>query len=138
MSDGAPRDIRFVKAEVDVVPGERCQAVVEVEDSGSRVFSATAQGGASQADQMRAVARAAADALSTMFDAEGVQVRVRGVQLVEAFAQTIVIVSLAASKGDYTQMLLGVSDGGDELVRATAVAVLNATNRFLGRNVKPG
>ena len=138
MSDGAPRDIRFVKAEVDVVPGERCQAVVEVEDSGSRVFSATAQGGARQADQMRAVARAAADALSTRFEADGVQVRVRGVQLVEAFAQTIVIVSLAASKGDYTQMLLGVSDGGDELVRATAVAVLNATNRFLGRNVKPG
>ena len=134
MPDGEPRAVRFVRAEVDVVPGEQCQAVVEVEGSRSEVFSATAQGGSSQADQLRAVARAAADALSEMFDTDGVRVRVRGVQLVEAFAQTIVVVSLAASKGERAQILLGVSDGGDELVRATAVAVLNATNRFLGRN----
>lgn len=134
MSDGAPRTIRFVRAEVDVVSGEQCQAVVEVQGSRSGVFSATAQGGSGQADQLRAVARAAADALSEMFDSERVRVRVRvrGVQLLDAFAQTIVVVSLAASMGERTHMLLGVSDGGDELVRATAFAVLKATNRFLG------
>ena len=133
MSDGAPRAIRFARAEIDVVPGEQCQAVVEFEGPRSEVFSATAQGGAGQSDQLRAVARAAADALSEAFDSEGVRIRVRGVQLVEAFAQTIVVVSLAASMGERTQTLVGVSDGGDELVRATAVAVLNATNRFLSR-----
>ena len=58
--------------------------------------------------------------------------RVRGVQLVEAFAQTVVIVSLAVSKGARTQFLLGVTDGGDDPTKATALAVLNATNRFLG------
>jgi hypothetical protein len=133
MSDGAPRAIRFVEAEVDIVPDEQCQAVVKFEGSSSNPVTATAQGGSGQADQLRAVARAAADAVSEMFDTEGVRVRVRGVQLVEAFAQTIIVVSLAASKGPRTQMLLGVSDGGEDLTRATAVAVLNATNRFLGQ-----
>ena len=134
MSDGAPRAIRFVRAQVDVVPGEQCEAVVEFEDSRSVVFSVKAQGGSSQADQLRAVARATADVLAQMYDVESVRIRVRGVQLVEAFAQTIVVVALAASMGARKQMLLGVSDGGDDLVRATALAVLNATNRFLGKD----
>ena len=133
MSDGAPRAIRFVRAQIDVTPDEPCKALVEIERSGSELFTGTAEGGSSQADQLRAVARAAADAVSEVFEAEGARVRVRGVQLVEAFAQTVVIVSLAVSKGARTQYLLGVTDGSDDPAKATALAVLNATNRFLAR-----
>ncbi len=132
MPDGAPRAIRFVRAELDVTPGGPCRALGEIERSGSELFTGAAEGGNSQADQLRAVARAAADAVSEVFEAEGARVRVRGVQLVEAFAQTVVIVSLAVSKAARTQFLLGVADGGDDATKATALAVLNATNRFLG------
>ncbi len=132
MSDGTPRTIRFVRAQIDVIPGETCKALVEFERSNSELFTGTAEGGSSQADQLRAVARAAADAVSAVFKAEGTRVRVRGVKLVEAFAQTVVIVSLAVSQGVRNQSLLGVTDGGDDPVKATALAVLNATNRFLG------
>lgn len=127
----SPRAIRFLKAQVDVAD-ERCTAVVALERAGVGVFTGTAQGGSGEADQLRAVARAAADAVSDVFKSEGAQVRVRGVQSVDAFAQTVVIVSLAASRGTRNQPLLGVSDGSADLTRATALAVLNATNRFLG------
>ena len=133
MSDGAPRAIRFVRAQIDILPGDQCQALIQLERPGSGVFTGTAQSGSSQADQLRAVARATADALSEVFEAERAKVLVRGAQLVEVFTQTVVIVSLAASKGARTQSLLGVCEGGGDLARAAALAVLNATNRFLGR-----
>jgi len=55
------------------------------------------------------------------------------VQQVEAFAQTIVVVSLIASRGGNTQTLLGVCDVASDPARGVALAVLNGTNRFLGR-----
>ena len=133
VADGARRAIKFVRAQVDVLPGEQCQALVQIESLDSGVVTATAQGGSSQADQLRAVARATSDALGEAFEAQGASVRVRSVQLVETITQTVVLVSLAASKETRTQSLLGVSDGTNDPAAATALAVLNATNRFLGR-----
>jgi hypothetical protein len=78
------------------------------------------------------VSRAAAEAVSEAFDADGIRVRVRGIQSVEAFGQTIVIASVAASFGGKTQTLLGICDDGKDPSRAAALAVLSATNRFLG------
>ena len=132
MTDGASRAIKFVRAQIDPLPDERCQALVQVERAGLGPTTGTAQGGSGQADALRALARAAADALSEAYEAEGVKVRVRGVQQVEAFAQTVIIVSLAATRGEETRSLLGVCDGTGDPARATALAVLNGTNRFLG------
>ncbi len=134
MGDGAPRAIRFVRAQVNVVAGESCKAEVEVESQGVGTFTATAQGGVSERDQLRAVARATSDALSDAFEAQGARVRVIGVQLVDAVAQTAVVVSLAASRGAHTKTLLGVCDSTGDPAKATALAVLNATNRFLGKD----
>jgi hypothetical protein len=132
MAEGFPRTIRFVRAEVDVVAGESCTAVVEVESQGAGTFTGTAQGGVTEQDQLRAVARATSDALSDAFEAQGARVRVIGVQLVDTVTQTAVVVSLAASKGAHTKTLLGICDGTSDPAKATALAVLNATNRFLG------
>ncbi|MBI2615116.1 MAG: hypothetical protein HYW52_05485 [Gemmatimonadetes bacterium] len=109
MTDGASRDIRFLRAQIDPLPDDRCQALVQVERVGLGPTTGTAQGGGGQADALRAVARAAADALSEAYDAEGVKVRVRGVQQVEAFGQIVIIVSLAATRGAETRSLLGGS-----------------------------
>jgi hypothetical protein len=132
MPEGAARAIRFVRAQIDPLPDDRCQAIVQLERPGAEVSTGTAQGGSGQTDGLRAVARATADALSECYEGEGVRVRVRGVQVLEAFGQNVVIVSLAASKGAESRSLLGVCDGTGDLARATALAVLNGTNRFVG------
>ena len=132
MPGSEPRAIRFVRAQVDV-QGETCQAVVELESLESGAFVGTAQGGLSDTDRLRAVARATSDALSDAFEAKNARVRVVNVQLVEGVMQTVVVVFLSASRGADTQSLLGVCDGTNDRTTATALAVLNATNRFLGR-----
>ena len=133
MSDYAPRMIRFVRANVDVAV-DSCTAEVEVETAGIGCFVGSAQGGISEADQLRAVARATADALSDAFDAHNAKVRVLGVQVVDAVPHNAVMVTLAASKGTHNSTLLGICDGDThDTPKATALAVLNATNRFLSR-----
>ena len=133
MNDFAPRIIRFVRANVDVA-GNGCTAEVEVETPDLGYFVGSAQGGISEADQLRAVARATADALSDAFDAHNAIVRVLGVQVVDAVPHNAVMVTLAASKGTHNSTLLGICDGDThDTPKATALAVLNATNRFLSR-----
>jgi hypothetical protein len=132
MPEKLPRAIRFVRAQIDALPDQRSQALVQVERPDVGLSTATAQGGSGQADVLRAVARATADALSDAYETDGVRVRVRGVQQIEAFTQPVVIVSLVATKGAESRTLLGVCDGSGDLPRATALAVLNGTNRFLG------
>ncbi len=131
MNGHAPRTIRFVSATVDVAAGS-CTARVEVETPDLGCFVGSAQGGNSDADQLRAVARATADALSEAFDAHNARVRVLGVQAVDALPHNAVIVTLAASKGTDNRTLFGICDGNaHDIPKATALAVLNATNRFL-------
>ena len=133
LSDYAKRIIRFVRANV-VVATETCTAEVEVESPGFGSFVGSAQGGISAADQLRAVARATADALSDAFEADNARVRVIGVQVVDVVPHSAVMVRLAASKGTHNRTLLGVCDGDThDTPTATALAVLNATNRFLSR-----
>lgn len=131
MSDHAPRTIRFVRAKLDV-DVDRCTAEVEVEAPGLGRFAGSAQGGISEPDKLRAVARATADALSDAFEAHNAKVRVLGVQVVDAVPHRAVLVTLAASKGTHNRTLLGICNGDShDIPKATALAVLNATNRFL-------
>jgi hypothetical protein len=133
MTDHAPRTIRFVRANVDVA-ADSCTAEVEIETPGLGYFVGSAQGGISKADQIRAVARATADALSDAFDAHNAKVRVLGVQVVDAVPHNAVMVTLAGSKGTHNRILLGICDSNThDVPKATALAVLNATNRFLSR-----
>jgi hypothetical protein len=126
------RAIRIVRTQIDPLPGERCQALIQVERPDVGLGTGTAEGGNGTADILRSVARATADALSEAYADAGVRIRVRGVQQFEAFAQQVVVVSLVATKGADSRNLLGVCDGSGDLYRATALAVLNGTNRFLG------
>jgi hypothetical protein len=132
MAEKIPRAVRFVRAQIDPLPGERCQAVVQIERPDAGPGTGTAEGGNSPADVLRSVARATADALSEAYGNEGVRIRVRGVQQFEAFAQQMIVVSLVATRGVEQRNLLGVCDGTGDPYRATALAVLNGTNRFLG------
>ena len=106
--------------------------MVQVSGLDAEPRTGRAAGGAAPLEMLRTVARAAADAVSAGHTGAGTAVRVRGIQQVEAFGQVVIIVSIAATRGDKSQQLLGVCDGSDDLARAAALAVLNATNRFLG------
>ena len=132
MTGKAQRLIRFVRAEVKPLTDESCEATVEIEHRGVGAFTATASGPIDQQDQLRAVARATSDALSDAFLARGVKVRVVSVQLVESLTQRTVLVTLAVSRGTDQQTLFGVCDATGDLAKAAALAVLHATNRYLG------
>jgi hypothetical protein len=123
--------IRFIRASLDLGIDSSI-AVVEVETPGLGRFVGSAQGGIGEADQLRTVARATADALSEAFEAHNAKVLVLGVQLVQALPHSAVMVTLAASKGTDNRTLIGVCDSdAHDTTKATALAVLNATNRFL-------
>jgi hypothetical protein len=133
MSDYAPRSIRFVRANLDVA-ADSCTADVEVATPGPGYFAGAAKGGISEADKLRTVARATADALSEAFDAHNAKVRILSVQVVDSIPHNAVLVTIAASKGARSQTLLGICDRDThDIAKATALAVLNATNRFLSR-----
>lgn len=132
MSDQAPRSIRFLHAQVERPAPDRCRAVVEVAGPDAAPRLGSAEGGTAPLEMLRTVARAAADAVTTTAGSAGTAVRVRGIQQVEAFGQLVIIVSLAATRAGKSHTLLGVCDGGEDPARAAALAVLNATNRFLG------
>ena len=131
MAERPPRAIRFIRAEVQSPAPDRCRAVVQIEQPEVGLFTGTADGGPADTDALRAVARATADAVTAALGSS-VTIRVRGVQAVEAFAQTVVIVSVAGSREGKPRGLLGICEGGNDLRRAAALGVLNATNRFIG------
>jgi len=126
------RTIRFLRAQLERPAPDRCQAIVEVAGADGQPRAGKAEGGSAPLEMLRTVARAAADAVSAGNPTAGATVRVRGIQQVEAFGQVVIIVSLAATRAGKSHLLLGVCDGGEDLARAAALAVLNATNRFLG------
>jgi len=132
MTAEGSRLIRFIRAEVKQLDDASCEATVELEHRGVGVFTATARGPSNEQDQLRAVARATSDALSDAYDAQGVRVRVVGVQPVDSLIQRTIMVTLAVSRGSDQRTLFGVAEAGDDPARAAALAVLGATNRFLG------
>jgi hypothetical protein len=127
----AQRLIRFVRAEVRQLTRDSCQAEVEIDLRGIGPFTATAAGPVEELDQLRTVARATADALSAAFDARGVKVRVVSIQQTTSLTQRTVVVTVAVSRGSDQRNLVGVCDATRDPVRAAALAVLNATNRYL-------
>lgn len=126
------RTIRFVDARVDHLANESCKATVELEHRDGRMFVGSARGPQGKQDELRAVARATSDALTDAFDDAGARVRVVNVLPVESLTQTVVLVTLAVTRGTDQHNLVGVCDATNDPVRAAALAVLNATNRYLG------
>ena len=138
MTDTEHRIIRFIRADVEILEDDSCKATVELERQGAGIFTATARGPSSRDDQIRAVARATSDALSEAFDVNRVRVRVMSAQMVQPLTRIAVLVTLAVTRGADSETLLGICDATDNLARAAALSVLNATNRYLGRLPEAG
>jgi hypothetical protein len=94
-------------------------------------FEGTAEGLGSAAAELRCAAEAAAEALRAAVE-EKLDFELLGVKAVRAFDSTVVIVALSCHNGDRAVRLVGSCLTEETPHRCAALAVLSATNRFLG------
>lgn len=128
----APRAIPFVASQVERFPRSHCRARVILERPGHDLYIGTAEQTSAQRNELWCSAQAAAVALGQAVAAKGPEaVQVRGVERVDVFGKTAVLVKVDARRADQARPLIGVVETDGDPIRAAAVAVLNATNRFL-------
>lgn len=129
---GAPRErVKFLEFVLDRLADGRCRSRVVLEWMPGQVFTGSAEGLASPAGALRCAAEAAIHALAQTLKG-GVRFELLGVKAVRAFDSTVVIVSLSCHDGFPATRLVGSCITDSEVNRCAALAVLNATNRFLG------
>lgn len=126
MSRRAPRRVRFVRADLKNVTSDRCDVEVELK-RGDQPCVGRAEGGCLLAGKLRSAAEATADALSQL----GAPVKVDRLEIVQVFGDLAVAVRVAAAHEDETRTLVGFCLLGPDPLKATGLAVLNATGRFL-------
>lgn len=111
----------------------RCTACVDLALPDDEHFVGEAEGLASPTGELRCAATAALEALRHVTEPQGIEFKLLGVKAVKAFDSSVVIVALSAAKSEQeTVRLVGAYLTSDDLTRGAAVAVLNATNRYLG------
>ncbi len=133
MAEVAERVV-FSSFEFKHFPNGMCQAEVELECRSGEKVVGTASGSGSSVGSMRAAAMASVAALERAVPA-GPKWELLGVKSTIAFDSTIVIVSIAARTEDGPIRLVGSYVTDDDRERAAAVAVLNATNRYLEKDM---
>jgi hypothetical protein len=126
MTNRAPRQVRFVLTRFENLGSDRCAVHVELAGAAAR-YTGRAEGGCHDVGGLRAAAQATVDALSDL----GHPVRLEDVEMIRALGEAAVVVRVAAQYGAETRRLVGFSRAGDDPMRAAALAVLSATNRFL-------
>lgn len=130
-----PRVVKFVKAELSQEAG-KCRAQVELNRDQGRSYFGTAEGRCESPENLRTVAQACANALLQAAAVGGdptlFEIRVNQVAIQAAFGKETVLVSVAGTYFKQRRDLLGLCVIETDPARAAALAVLNATNRFLG------
>jgi hypothetical protein len=104
---------------------------VELEWLDSLRVRGSATGTSSELGDLRCAAEAAIDAIERFSDS-ALELELLGVKALRAFDANIVIVSVEVKRGEGPRRLLGSFLAEQDPIRASVVAVLNATNRVLG------
>ena len=123
--------LRFQEFEMERLPTGRCQARVVLSLQGQQQFQGQSEGLTSPAGELRCAAQACVIALTEAVSGK-VKFDLVGVKAVRAFDATVVIVSLAAHGAEIRRRVVGSVLTEEDIPRAAALAVLNATNRILG------
>jgi hypothetical protein len=126
---------RLIELRARRTPAGHCRAEVELQWSDGSHIVGCATGQSSAFGDMRIAAEAALDALHQGGDDPG-RFELVGVKGMRAFDATVVIVSVVASwpHGPSSVRLVGAAFAEDDDVsRGAVLAVLNATNRIIGR-----
>lgn len=123
--------LRFVDFRFGRTPQGACHAEVELEWLDGARVTGKAQGTSSEMGDLRCAAEAAIDAIER-FSESALELELLGVKALRAFDANIVIVSVEVKRGEGPRRLLGSYLAEQDPIRASVVAVLNATNRVLG------
>jgi hypothetical protein len=141
-SRGEPPRIRFRALDVRRAPSGRARATVTLQRIDGRIVEGAADADAGVTGDLRAAAAATLAALAHAHDARR-PLTLLGVKSVRAFDRHVVLVQLgtvaAPAAGDTeptgastgAPTLVGSAFADDDLMRATVLAVLNASNRVL-------
>jgi hypothetical protein len=124
--------VRFHDFTFERRPDGRCRARVDLAWVGEQHYYGEAEGVASDTGEMRCAATAALAALGKAVASRSVQLDLLGVKSVRAFDSIVVVVALSATDGTRSTRLVGSYLTEADVPRGAALAVLNATNRFLG------
>ena len=131
MTGWLPRRIRFVKSTTEHDAGVR-RVSVELRRPDEGSYVGKAERPSAEADLLRAGAEAAAAAVANAAGAGDAQVKVEDIERVKMFGRDIVVASVSATYRGQTFSLFGVCEVHDDPATAGALAVLSATNRYLG------
>lgn len=123
--------LKFLEFDFERLPNGRYRTRVVLEGDPGDHFEGSAEGLGSEAGELRCAAEAAADALRSAVEKK-LDFELLGVKAVRAFDSTVVIVALSCHNGVPAVRLVGSCLTEDTPHRCAAMAVLSATNRFLG------
>ena len=126
--------LRLARVDATHTMTGHCAVEVELEWVGGERVIGRAEGQASTAGDLRIAALAAINALEK-FAGGALAFELTGIKGIRAFDANIVIVSIAVRQGPGPQRLLGSYLAEADTIRASVVAVLNATNRILGNYI---
>ncbi|MBC7790891.1 MAG: hypothetical protein H7Z74_13160 [Anaerolineae bacterium] len=123
--------LRFADFRFSRTPDGRCSAQVGLDWTDGSRASGSSSGQSSPMVDLRVSAEATLRALDA-YTNNAYGFELIGVKAVRAFDANIVIVSVSLKQGPGPQRLIGACLVEEDLVRGSALAVLNATNRVLG------
>lgn len=126
MSPRPSRNVRFVRTDLKELDSDQCEVRVELKGA-SNIYFGQAHGRRLDAQVLRTAAEAAANALRQL----GHAVDVQAVETVQAVGEAVTIVRVVARYEGEARTLVGLCTTADQPLRASVLAVLNATNRFL-------
>ncbi len=124
--------IRLEKFELEQLPNARCAGRVALAWEPGEEFIGSAEGPSSPEGELRCAAEATARALERAAQ-DRVTLEVHAVKAIETFDAVIVVVRLQSEVGDLRERLVGSCRIKQHPTRGAVRAVLNATNRLLGK-----
>jgi len=122
--------VKFVSLDVRTEDEDVEHATVVLEHPDGSRFSGDFSGSV----RHQVIASAAVEALRQAISADGDKLDLLGVRAVRAFSSNVVVVALAVKEEEGVRRLVGSCLTEHGVDRAVALAVLNATNRYLGRS----
>ncbi len=126
--------LKFSSFAFDRFPNSRCRASVGLEQPDGLVVHESVESAGAAASELRCAALATAEALNKAVG-EACVFELLGVKAIKAFDTTVIIVALSARHEDKAHRLVGSYLAEENPERGAALAVLNATNRFLGNAI---
>ena len=130
---GLHQRIRLESFEITELDSGRVRADIALSWTGDDRYAASAEGDDSPHGQLRAAAEATASAL-IQATSDRVALEVLAVKAIEAFDTILVVVSLSSRVDELSERLVGAClIRGREPTRGAVLAVLDATNRLVGK-----